>query len=155
MIQNYSLVHLISQEHFFFQYLRQSFVFISGDNFNPFFETLPFSKKDKEVIFTNFVKSLDFIKPFLNRNELSRFWVNKLADPLATKSVVVLYLLVYDLWVRHDLHIVVVVLILSDHIDEFVSCQLFLPDHLEKGCNLVVGDLNFSWMGFWGDESWR
>jgi hypothetical protein len=93
---------------------------IVRDDLHPLLQTLPLSEHDKEVIFADFVKSLHLFEPFLHSDELSRLGVHEFAHSFAAECVVVLYLLVNDLGVGDDLHVIMVVLILPDHVDEFI-----------------------------------
>jgi len=128
-------------------------MFICWNNFNPFFEAFPFSKENEKVIFTDFIESLYLIKPLLNWNEFSRFWIDEFTHSFTTKSVVILYLFVYYFRVSYNFHIIMVILIFTNHIDELVSCKLLLPYHLEKGSYLVISYLDLTWMWLWSNQS--
>ena len=89
MVEKYFLVEGIGKEHFFLQYFGEGFGFFGDNNFHPFFEGFPFSEHDEKVVFADLIKSLDFIEPFFNRNELNGFRVDKFGDSLAGESVIV------------------------------------------------------------------
>ena len=125
-------------------------MFVSWDDFHPFFEALPLPEKNKKIVLTYFVESFDLIEPFLDWNKLSRLWIYKFADSFTTEGVVILYLLAYYFRVSHNFHIIVVILIFAYHVDELVSCELLLPYHFKKRSYLVVRYLDLTWMWFRG-----
>lgn len=127
-------------------------MFFVGDDGDPLLEALPFAEEDEKVVFADLIEGLDLFKPLFHWDELCRFRVDKLADTFATKSVVVLNLLADNLSVRYDLHVVVVILILSDHVDEFVCCELLLAHHLEEGSHFTVADLDLFAMSLRSDQ---
>jgi hypothetical protein len=50
----------------------------------------------------------------------------------------------------------VVVLVLTDHVDELISRQLLLPHHVEESCYLLVRDLLIPRLGLLSNrEDWR
>lgn len=94
---------------------------VTGDDLHPLLEALPLPEHDEEVVFADLVEGLHLLKPLLHRDELGGLGVDELADALAAEGVVVLYLLADDFRVRHHLHVVVVVLVLADHVDELIG----------------------------------
>jgi hypothetical protein len=146
------LIELACEEQLFFKHLANRLVLIIGYNFNPLLETFPLPKQNEEVILTYLIKSLHFLEPFLHGYKLGRLRINKLAYSLAAKCIVVLDLLVDYLRISYNLHIIMIVLTLSDHVDELVCSQLLLSNHFEKGSNLVVCDLYLSRLWFRWDK---
>lgn len=112
---------------------------VTGDDLHPLLQALPLPEHNEEVVFADLIKGLHLLEPLLNSNELGGLGVDELADPLAAEGVVILDLLADDLGVGHDLHVVVVVLVLADHVDELVGCELLLPHHVEEGGHFFVG----------------
>ena len=138
MVDEDFLVHSISQEHFLLQHLRYFLEFFGWDNFHPLFQGLPLPERHEEVVLADFVECLDFLKPLLNRDELDRFGGDELADSLAAERVIVLYFIFNNLWIWDHLHIIMIVGVLSHHINKFVSSQLFLSYHFEERGHLCV-----------------
>ena len=136
MVEKDFLVEGIGKEHFFLQNFGESFGFFGYDNFHPFFEGFPFSEHDKKVVFTDLIKGLDFIEPFFHRDELNRFRVNKFGYSLTGESIVVDNVVFDDLRVRNDFHVVVIVGVFPDHINELFGGQFFLTDHFEESRHL-------------------
>lgn len=120
MVENDLLIIHIGQKHLVFEYLAYGLVLIAGDNLHPLLETLPLPEHDEEAVSTDLIKSLHLFKPLLDGYELCRLGVDELADSLAAERVVVLYLLADDIRVGHYFHVVVVVLVASDHVDELI-----------------------------------
>lgn len=138
MIYQNFLVHSIRQEHFFVQYFRNAYHLFGRDHSHPFFQRLPLPKRNKEIITANLIKSLHFLKPFLYRNKLDRLGIDKLANSLTAEGIVIFNLFLNNGRIGHHLHIVMIVLVFTDHIDEFIGCEFFLPDHLEECRHLSV-----------------
>lgn len=138
MIKENFLIKGICQEHFFFQNFRNSFGFLWNNNFHPFFERLPFSEHNEEVVFAYFIECLNFIKPFLYRDEFNRLWINKFRDSFARECIVVNNVIFYNLGVRNDFHVVMIIGIFSDHVNKLLGCKFFLTNHFEKCSHLSV-----------------
>ena len=157
MIKKNISIEMIGTKHFLLQNLTNSPMFFRADNFHPFFEAFPLSKHNKEIVSTNLIKSLDLLKPLLHWNKLCRFWIYKSAHSFATKCVVILYFFAYYLWIRDHLHVVVIILllILLNHVDKFISCQLFLTHHLEKCCYFAICYLDVLTLIFLHWNWWR
>lgn len=141
MVEYDLLVIHISQKHLLFEHFAYSFVFIAGDDLHPLLQALPLPEHDEETVSADLIKRLHLLKPLLDGYELRRLGVDELADSLAAEGVVVLYLLADDLRVGYYFHVVVVVLVASDHVDELVGCQFLLADHVEEGGHFLVGPL--------------
>jgi hypothetical protein len=145
------LVESIGEEHFFFKNFGEGLGFFWDDNFDPFLKWFPLPEHDKKVVFTNLIKGLDLIKPLFNRDELNRFGVEEFGDSLARESVVVDNVVLDDFRVRHDFHIVVVVGVFPDHVNELLGGEFFLTDHLEE-CGyfgVLDGDVAFGCVLYW------
>lgn len=122
MVEDDLLIVQISEKHLLLKYLTYSLMFITRDDLHPLLKTLPLPKHNEKVVFADLIKRLHLLKPLLHSYELCRFGVYELADSLATEGVVILYLLADDFRVGDDLHVVVVILVLADHVDEFICC---------------------------------
>lgn len=151
------MIEAICEEHFLLENFRKSFCFFRDHNFHPFFKRFPFSEHNEEIIFANLIKSFDLIKPFFNWNELSWFRVDKFWDAFTRKCIVVNNIVFNDFWVWNNIHIVVIVWIFSDHVNELLSSEFFLTYHFEKSSDLSVLNWNvifrrlfdrWKW-GFW------
>jgi hypothetical protein len=118
---------------------------LGRNDLHPLFKGLPLPEHDEKVVLTDFIKGLNLIEPLLDRDKLDRFRVDKFADALATKSVVILNVILYYFGVGHNFHIIMVILVLTNHVDELISCQLLLSDHPEKGSNLAVISRLLGW----------
>lgn len=138
VVEDDLLVVEVGEEHLVLEDLADGLVLVAGDDLHPLLEALPLAEHDEEVVLADLVERLHLLEPLLHRDELRRLRVHELAHPLAAESVVVLHLLADDLRVRHHLHVVVVVLVLTDHVDELVRCQLLLPHHVEERGHLLV-----------------
>lgn len=139
MVENDLLIVQIGEEHLLLQHLTDRLMLITGDDLHPLLQALPLPEHNEEVVFADLVEGLNLLEPLLNSDELGRLGVDELADPLAAERVVILDLLADNLGVGDYLHVVVVVLVLADHVDELVGCQLLLPHHVEEGGHLSVG----------------
>ena len=130
------LVEGIGEEHFLFEYFRKRLGFLGNNNFHPLLEGFPLPEHDKKVIFTNLIESLNLVKPFFDRDEFHRFGVEELGDSLAGESVIVDDVVFDDLGVGDDLHVVVVVGVFANHVNELFGSEFFLTHHFEKCCHL-------------------
>lgn len=155
MIDQNFLVHGIRQKHFLLENFRNILYFLGRDHLHPFFQWLPFSEGDKKVVSANLIKSLHFLKPLLHSDELHRLWGDEFADALAAEGVVILDLIFYYFRVGDNLHVIMVILMLSNHVNELVCCQFFLSHHLEECGDLCVinGIIRFLCIFFW--DRWR
>ncbi len=155
MVEKDFLVEGIGKEHFFLQNFRESFGFFWYNNFHPFFEGFPFSEHDEKIIFADLIKGLHLIEPFFDRDEFNRFRVNKFGYSLTWESVIVDNVVFDYLWVRNDFHVVVIIGVFPDHVNELFSCQFFLTDHFEESCHLWVLYWNVAfWVMFYWSK-WR
>jgi hypothetical protein len=102
--------------------LAERAVFVAVDNLDPFLQTLPLPEQDEKVILAYFVEGLDFLEPLFDWDELCGFAVDELAHSLAAESVVIMNIFLYYLRVGHHFHVVVVVLVDLNHVDELVCC---------------------------------
>ncbi len=159
MVKKNFLVEGIGEEHFFLEYFRKRLCFFWNNNFHPLLQRFPLPEHDKKVIFTNLIKSLNLVKPLLHRDKLNRFGVEELGDSLTWESVIVDDVVFDDLGVRDDLHVVMVVGVFANHVNELFGGEFFLTYHFEKCCYLRVlhWDLTFGcgfeggWWGSWLD----
>ena len=133
-------------------------MFIVGDNLHPLFQAFPFSKKYEEIISTNLIKSLYLFKPLRNCDKLSRLGVNKFANTFTAESIIVLNLFMDYLRVWNNLHIVMVILILTHHVNKFISCEFLLSHHVEECSDLLVSNFRldrgrfYARQNIWGNR---
>jgi hypothetical protein len=141
MIEDHLLVVEVGEEHLLLQHLAHGLVLIARDDLHPLLQALPLPKHYEETVSANLIESLHLLEPLLNRNELGRLRVHELAHSLATERVVILYFALNNFGVGHHLHVVVVVLVASDHVDELIRSQLLLPHHVEERRHFLVRPL--------------
>lgn len=154
MIEYDFLIIGVGQKHLLLKHLTYSLVLIAVDDLHPLLQTLPLPEHDEEAISADLIKGLHLFKPLLDGYELRGFGVDELADSLAAERVVVLYLLADDLRVGHYFHVVVVVLVPPDHVDELISRQLLLTHHVEESSHFFVRPLGRSRSGT-ARQEWR
>lgn len=128
-------------------------MFVAGNHFHPFLETLPLTEINEKTVFAYLIEGLDLVEPLFDWYEFCGFGVDKLADTLAAESVVLVYFFLSrnDFRVGHYFHVVVVVLVFFNHINKLVGRKLLLSHHLEKSCHLLIRDLNLArlWLFGW------
>lgn len=93
---------------------------------------------------TNLVKSFHFFKPFFNSNKFNRFWTNELTYTFATESIVIFHFVFDDLWIWHNFHIIMIIWVFANHVNELISCKFLLSHHLKECGNLGIVD--FIWL---------
>ena len=116
------LIIWVGQKHLLLEDLTDRLTLITGNDLHPLLQTFPLPKSYEKFIFTNLIKSLHFLKPFFYWNKLRRLWTDELTHSFTTERIIILNLFVDYLGIRYDLHVVVIVLMFADHVDEFISC---------------------------------
>lgn len=152
VVEDHFLIVKIGQEHFLLEYFADGLMLVTGNDLHPLLEALPFPEHDEEVVFADLIEGLDLLEPLLDGDELGGLGVDELAHSLAAEGVVVSDLLEQYFRVWHHFHVIVVVLIFANHIDELVCSQLLLTHHVEERRHLLVGDLHLCRGGLLGGQ---
>ena len=138
MVEQYLLVHRVGQEQLLLQGIANLFLALATDYLRPLHQGLPLSEECEELVVADFVEASHLLEPVSHCYELHRFGVQEFAYSLATESVVVANVLPIDLAVRNHVHIVVVVGLPPDEVDELFSHELFLAHHAEEQSEIGV-----------------
>lgn len=132
------MIERVCKKHFLLKNFRYHFLFFRRNNLHPFFQALPFSEHDEEVIFADFIECLNLIEPLFDWNELNWLGIDEFTNSFTTKSVIVFNFILDNLVIRNYLHVIMIVLEPSNHINELICSELFLTHHFEKGGNFAI-----------------